>query len=178
MYRPPEVKWPDPEPDTPTTPEIQAQREAAAKAAEQWIEKRRIRYRLKAALIEALENHRDTGLTEREPIREAFGLLVGYTDKDTQAMAERLMTLLLTELDIKNRDGVFLAELAGAIEKVCEKDETAIRSAGDQDLATLETGRKWMGEVITASRDRPMSYFDRRAWQQMAARLGILIEMK
>jgi len=154
--RPEEIQWPrDWEGGTPSArerydgsaPEVKARREAAAVAAEKWIEGRLVKYRERMKIFEAIENHRDKGLTEREKIRDAFARIVADTDRYAFPDIERLMNLLLAEVDRKDRDEVFLPELANAIKTIIEKNNVKARSAGGKDLKDMVSCRKWLGEI-------------------------------
>lgn len=183
--RPEEIQWPrDWEGGTPgsqedydgSAPEVQAKRETAAVAAEKWIEGRLVKYRERMKIFEAIENHRDKGLTEREQIRDAFAKIVDGTDRYAFPDIERLMNLLLAEVDRKDRDEVFLPELADAIKTIIEKNNVKARSASAKDLKDMVSCRKWLGELIKGASERPMSYFNKREWETMAERLSIMIE--
>ena len=174
LYHPEGMDWPHETVET--TPEVVAQREEAATFAEKWIEKRRIRDRLQSALLDALENHRDADLNDSTRISQAFDLFVGYTKANRQDVVERFMKLLLVEVAMEKQDTAFIRPLARAIEQLCEKNGSKVRSAEDQDLKDADACRKWLTEVIISTMKRPQSYFDNRAWQNMAEGLSLPVK--
>jgi hypothetical protein len=174
LYQPEGMDWPHLTEEI--TPEVVAQREEAAKFAEKWIEKRRIRDRLQSALLDAIENHRDADLNDSARISQAFDLFLGYTKANRQDIVERFMKLLLVEVAMEKQDAAFIRPLARAIEQLCEKNGSEVRSAEDRDLKNTDACRKWLAEVIRSSMKRPSSYLDNRAWQNLAETLSLPIE--